>query len=408
MGSPGVITTGIASSRAVLAAPPDLWSYSTLKEVAACPLRYCLQRATYPDLGDRKGYPPLPSVGALIGNVVHGALETVVKAMAGAGVESPQAESGADVIRSLGGLTSVVEKELARQLAPLKDNTRLSKDRQRRIAIDLEAQVPAARAQVQTYLSRTRFVPGARRAESSSGGSQPRAFVRCELGEGSHAEVVLVAEGPRLCGRVDLLTISGDRVDIIDYKTGSEADGHADQLRLYAWLWGADEKINPRGLDVASLTLVYRDNDVTVDVPSANQMVILSQEFATKIADADSEISSGNPTAKPSQENCRNCAVRHLCASYWAAGAPKPSDVERGRVFDYEGVIGEQNGQRSWWLLSDAGHPELLLRTTAPSPPFASGDRVRFLGLRREVDPQADRAIGSLTVATEVFQVELA
>lgn len=369
--SPRALTTGIASSRAVLAPPPARWSYSTLKEVTACPLRYCLLRATYPGLGDHKGYPSLPSVPALFGHIVHGALETVVKAMAEAGVESPQAESAADVIRDLGGFTSVIEKELARHLAPLKDSTRLSKDRQRKIAIDLEAQVADARAQVQTYLSRTKFVPGAQHTASSSGGGQPRRSVSRELGEGSHAEVELVADGQGLYGRVDLLIISSDRVDVIDYKTGGESDGHADQLRLYAWLWGADDKVNPRRLGVASLTAAYRDRDVDVEVPRADQMAILSQELATKIANANREITSGNPTANPSQENCRACAVRHLCASYWTAIAPKLSDVEQGEFFDYEGVIGEQNGQRSWWLTSDASHPELLLRTT--TPPSTSG-----------------------------------
>lgn len=406
--SPRTFATGIASSRAMLAAPPARWSYSTLKEATACPLRYCLQRATYPDLGDHKGYPSLPSVSALFGNIVHGVLETVVKAMAEAGVESPQSESAANVIRDLGGFTSVVERELARQLAPLKHNMRLSKDRQRRIAIDLEAQVADARAQVQTYLSRTRFVPGPRRATSGSGNAQPRAFVRRELGEGSHAEVELVAERQRLYGRVDLLTLSRDQINIIDYKTGGESDGHVDQLRLYAWLWGADDKVNPRRRDVTSLTAAYRDHDVTVDVPGPEQLIALSHELATKVADADREIASGAPLAKPSQKNCRHCAVRHLCVSYWITVAPKLSDVGQGEFFDYEGVIGEQNGQRSWWLLNDAGYPDLLLRTTTSTPPFASGERFRFLGLRRDIDPQVAWPIGSLTVATEAFRVESA
>ncbi|MDQ4215062.1 PD-(D/E)XK nuclease family protein [Microbacterium capsulatum] len=404
--SPGALATGIAFSRAVLVGPPARWSYSTLEEASSCPLRYCLRRATYPDLGHQEGYPSVPSVPALFGNVVHGALEVVVKAMADAAVESPQAESAAEVIRDLGGFTSVVENELANQLASLKDNMRLSKDLHRRIAIDLEARVADARAQVQTYLSRTKFVSGPRHSTQAAEGGRSRAFVRQELGAGSHPEVELVAERERLYGRVDLLMISDDRVDIIDYKTGGESDGHADQLQLYAWLWGADEKVNPRGLGVASLTAAYRDQDVSIDVPNADQMAVLSLEFATKIADADGEIASGSPTARPSQENCRYCAVRHLCASYWATIAPKLSDINQGDLFDYEGVIGEQNGQRSWWLLNDAGRPELLLRTTTPAPPFASGDRVRLLGLRRGADPQTDWPIGSVTVATEAFRVE--
>lgn len=112
--SPGVIETGIALSRAVLTAPPEYWSYSTLKAVAECPRRYCLERAWYPDLGDRAGYPSLPSVTSLLGGVIHGALEAVVKALADAGVESPQTQEATGVLRNLGGLTAVVENETSR------------------------------------------------------------------------------------------------------------------------------------------------------------------------------------------------------------------------------------------------------------------------------------------------------
>ena len=405
--SPGIIDTGVASSRAVLAPPPRQWSYSTLAQVEACPLRYCLERATYPDLDDRKGYPSLPSVPAIFGNIVHGALEVVLKAMANAGVDSPQAEAATKVIRDLGGFTVVIEEELARQLAPLATNTRIPKDRRRRIAFDLEAKISDARAQVQTYLSRTTFIPGTPRVHSNPDNYLSQNPERRELRDGTHAEVELVSEEQRLRGRIDLLTVSGEWVAIVDYKTGGEADAHANQLRFYALLWGADRARNPRSLRVANLTVAYPDHDTDIEVPSDEDLATLSEELAAQIGAADLETSSGNPTANPSQENCRYCAVRHLCAAYWTSIAPKTGNVQRGEFFDYEGVIGEQNGQRSWWLLNDAGKPELLLRAVTPTPPFAVGDRVRFLGLRYDSDPELESPIGSLTVATEVFRMQL-
>lgn len=402
-----IIDTGISSSRAVLAPPPAQWSYSALVQVEACPLRYCLERAIYPDLDGRKGYPSLPSVPAMLGNIVHGALEVVVKAMADAGVDSPHAEAATRVIRDLGGFTAVIEAELARQMAPLANNARVSKDRQRRIALDLEAKISDVRAQVQTYLSRTRFVPCTARVRGALDGSQPSEPERYELREGSHAEVELVAEELRFRGRVDLLTISGDQVAIVDYKTGSEADVHADQLRLYALLWSVDRAKNPRHLPVASLTAAYCDHDTSVDLPSDDDLATYSVELAARIVEAEREISSGAPAARPSQDNCRYCPVRQLCTVYWASVPPQLVNTQRGDFFDYEGVIGEQNGQRSWWLLNDTGDPELLLRTTTPTPPFEVGDRVRFLGLRHDNNPELEFPIGSLTVATEGFQMQL-
>lgn len=43
-----VLETGVASGWAVLPGPPAMWSYSSLKDVETCPLRYALSRADYP------------------------------------------------------------------------------------------------------------------------------------------------------------------------------------------------------------------------------------------------------------------------------------------------------------------------------------------------------------------------
>jgi len=401
------LDTGVESGRALLPGPPDRWSYSSLKDVRDCALRYALTRASYPDLWDGWGYPPLPSTPAIFGNVVHGALEIVVKALTDAGVESPKTEAASQVLRGLGGLTTVVESRMDEELAPLESNPRLSKDRCRRIARELRDQVSLACVQVQTYLSRSSFVPNApRKAIAQAGSGASPGPLRVALTDGSHAEVRLIADGLRLYGRVDLLTISGEVVTIVDYKTGAEAEGHGDQLALYALLWMLDQQANPRKRPVSTLTAAYRDSDILVDVPTTDELSLLAVSLSATVAQADAELVSGEPLASPSTENCGRCAVRHLCSSYWREVAPALDGVSEGAWFDYEGIIGEQNGQRSWWLLGTvSGKPELLLRTSSPEVPFAEGNHVRFLGLRRDADPEVPAPVASLTVTTESFRV---
>ncbi|WP_324012662.1 PD-(D/E)XK nuclease family protein [Microbacterium sp. JZ37] len=405
----GMLDTGIARSRALLPSPPSYWSYSSLKEIEACPRRFALARATYPDLWDGRGYPSLPSTRALFGDVVHSTLEVVVKALAEAGVESPQAVEATMVLRDLGGITAVVEEVVTKQLAPLEGNPRVDLDRHRRIARELRAQIPDARVQVQTYLSRTVLVPrpsassDMRDGSAAARGGQP---TRRALGKGSHAEAVLVADELRLLGRVDLLTISGVSVDIVDYKTGVEAPGHHEQLRLYALLWDADRQANPARLPAASLTVAYRDRDVDVPVPSSADLDALRVAVSALIEYADVELKSTLPTPLPSPANCERCAVRHLCAAYWDESTQELTAIGDGEWFDYEGKIGKQNGQRSWWVIDpETGIQRLLLRTTSATPPFATGDHVRLLGLRHELDPETNAPVALLTAASEVFQV---
>lgn len=374
-----------------------------LKDVAACPRRYALERANYPELWARAGYPPLPTAPALFGNVVHGALEVVIKALTEAGVESLEAVEATEVLREIGGLTAVVEEVATRQLAPLDANPRLDDDRRRRIGRELRAQTAEARGQVQMYLSRTDFVPGAARVSVQSRGTGGP-LRRSALGQGSHAEVRLIIDELRLLGRLDLLTINGTAVDIVDYKTGAESTEHQDQLRLYALLWDRDQVANPAHLETASLTAAYRDRDVTVQVPSASELQGLAATLAGEVQKADAELISGEPTPVPSEVNCRRCEVRQLCAAYWEEVVPKFAEIPDGTWFDYQGTVDEQHGLHSWWLVGDAGDtPEFLLRTQPSRRLFAEGDRVRFLGLRRESDPETGSPVAALTVKTEVF-----
>jgi hypothetical protein len=401
-----VLETQVAKSRAVVSAPPEFWSYSTLKEVGECPRRFALTHARYPDLWDRPMYPTLPNPAALFGNVVHAALEVVVRAFVDAGVTSVNGVEGTDVLRELCGLTSIVEDATTKELAPLDDNPRLTNDQRRRLARNLRARAPEARMQVQTYLSRTPFTPSANAhaVNPSPGASAPR---RRALQEGSHAEVRLVAPDLSLTGRIDLLTIAGPSVTIVDYKSGAPSAAHQEQLWLYALLWVSDDVANPDGRAVDALVAAYRERDAAVETPSAAELDDMAKAYGTRVGDANSELRSSDPPAKPSEEGCRFCSVRQLCNTYWERMVPEVASVNEGAWFDFEGVVGARNGPHSWWMARPGSRqPELLLRTSSQAVPLVEGDRIRMLGLHRASDPELTKPVATFTSTSEVFRLE--
>jgi hypothetical protein len=85
---------------------------------------------------------------------------------------------------------------------------------------------------------------------------------------------------------------------------------------------------------------------------------------------------------------------------------PDPVGLPGGTWFDYEGIVGQQNGIKSWWMLErDSGKTELLLRTTSVRRSLVLGQRLRLLGLRRDDDPEAGSTVATLTANSEVFLV---
>ncbi|MFL0241974.1 PD-(D/E)XK nuclease family protein [Mycobacterium sp. SMC-17] len=404
-----VYKTGVAASQALLPAPPSNWSYSALKEVEACPRKYALSRARYPDLWGGRGYPRLPTTAALMGDVIHDALETIVTALADHGCRSATGPAAIGVLRGLNGLTAVVERSLARRLERLMDNPRIDAERRRRLTRDLGARVADGRAQVQEHLSRLTFAANPPAAPSEHGGEYglPRPPRRRPLPTGAHPEVPLTAEGVRLHGQVDLIVVTDSHARIVDYKTGVEDAGHIEQVQMYALMWSLDRTANPAGIPATELVVSYPRVDVSLIGPSADELHAQKREIIDRIAAADRAEEDDVPTAVPSPEGCALCHVRQLCDTYWQDVAADPTEVPDGAWFDLEAVVGPPNGVNSRWMLSPGtGRRLLLLRTTPASAALKDGDTVRILGLRAHTDPDTD---GDITVAymsasAEVFR----
>jgi hypothetical protein len=209
----------------------------------------------------------------------------------------------------------------------------------------------------------------------------------------------------RVKGRVDLLMVFPDRVEIIDYKTGAHDPGHLDQLRFYAMLWDQDDVANSARTPLGVLTASYPTNEVTIPPPKESELLALVASTSVRIADADSQVEAEAPVAVTG-EHCRLCPVRSICTAYWQEMTPDPVAL-RGRTwFDYEGIVGQQNGIKSWWMLDRGSRKtELLLRATSVGRPLEPGQRLRLLGLRRDDEPEVESTVATLTANSEVFLV---
>ena len=94
---------------------PSLWpeappwmSYSTLSDLEACPRRWALSAAEYPNVWEGSGYPRPPRQAALEGTVVHLSLQKITHALVGSGCASLSDENVISTLRKLGGYTAVV------------------------------------------------------------------------------------------------------------------------------------------------------------------------------------------------------------------------------------------------------------------------------------------------------------
>ena len=405
-GGRDTFATGVRATRGVWPGPPSRWSYSSLSEAEICPRRWMLVRADYPDLWTGRGYPQKPSPAALFGDVVHAALETILRAYRVAGCSSVQDPSTVAVLRSLGGLTGLVERCIDERLRQLATNPRAS-ERIAEFWTTLSAQVPEMRRRVQEIISRVPLSPVVPTPATSSQDAMTSS-TQAALGVGSHPEVTLRADDVRMLGRVDLITITPDQAEIVDYKTGVPDTHHRDQLRAYALLWSLDTSRNPSGRPATKLVVAYADRDDIFDAPTATELLHLAAGLNARIDIAEVALIERPPPARPSPDICPLCPVRQICDEYWASPVSRPTKLTDGDRFDMEGRVIERNGPRSWVISPLRGERSVLLRTLSESVELVVGASVRAVGLVLVEDEETDLIIGAMTRASETFVMDAA
>ena len=382
---------------------PDHWSYSTLKEIEACPRQYVLGRASYPELWDRSGISRSDRIRQ------HCSATSSTMRWRGSSRRSsrpaaphPTRPRPSQCYVNWAATQRWPLRRWQARLARLDGNPRVDEDRRGRLQQLLEDRIPEARTEIQGYLQRMALIPKPTAARGGRGGIVPK---RRPLGVGSHPEASLRADELRVKGRVDLITVTAEGADIVDHKTGAQDPSHLDQLRFYAMLWDQDEVANSARTPVGTLTASYPTTEESLPAPdAAKNWPTLASRTAERVAAADGQVVVRCPGSARLASRAAYCSVRSLCDAYWSEVVPDPAEVTDGTWFDYEGVVAAQNGVKSWWMRDPHDRRKMLVRTP-PGRQLSPGQRLRILGLRREDDPELEAPVATLTTSSELFVV---
>jgi hypothetical protein len=378
---------------------------TVLAEIEACPRRWALRCSKYDSVWSGTGYPPKMHLSALEGIVVHACLQTIIDALLQAGCTKVHDECAVRVMEGLGGYTKVIAEEIDREVRRFHGNPRVSGTLESTME-RLRSRIPELRLRTQVLLESVRLSDQSNERIESRETDHRKA-----LAVGSYSEIVLECLDIGWKGRVDLLVISRDGCEILDFKTGERDERHADQLQTYAMLWTRDVEHNPNKTGVTKLTLVYRDGEVSVPVPSAQGLATLCDGLTKRRKVAIQDVSHRPPSARPTLENCRWCDVRHLCEAYWQVGNLESMCATMGETprCDLEIRIVEQHGLRSWEaVIENCGRAKpgeaILLRTPAACE-FSRNTRLRILdGQILNDESFGDTLVVGIDQSSEVFE----
>lgn len=378
--------------------PPQWMSFYRLRDIESCPRRAALRSASYPEIWDRPGYPPVLHLSALLGQVVHSSVRTLSAKLAESGCRSASEADAVAVLTKVGGLSRVIQKAIETAFGEQSANPRGIAARPA-LRDAVLAHLPQIREQIQVTLSRLHFgVSSIRGEHPRRNQTRPSSFNR------SYYEIELRAPQLGWVGVADYIGVFGDFCEIIDFKTGDPDEEHGLQLLVYALLWARDQKINPERRLANKLTISYRTGAVDVPVPSETELSELERQIGARTHDAREAISKSPTDALPSIENCCYCDVRHLCGAYWDPGTMRRLSKQTDTSIPYtdlQATIIRRHAAKCWKgvvLSSPMLPPEkpILLRTSVFDNSIDDalsanpGATIRVLGARLSSDPAGD------------------
>ena len=394
--------------------PPEYISFSTLSELEACPRRWALRSASYPQVWCHQGYPLPLHPAALEGTVMHLAIEKITRALSDRGCPSMRDPMAVKILMELGGITAVLGESIELTLQGYIDNPRATPvlDRARK---HLTGHTADMRSRIQGFLSRVHLQP---RPNSKLPGdsAKDRRTLRGRLPMGAHSEVKLEVGEMGWRGVVDLLTIAETTCEIRDFKTGVPKEHHELQLRIYALLWWLDRARNPTGRLVDRIVISYDSGDVNLPSPGVNELKELRSELCTRRTAVIDALNIFPPEARPNPTNCRYCSVRHLCDAYWRE--PFPAEAQESRFGDLQLELTERHGPMSWDGVVEycprlVNGSQILLRTVDLPFDLYPGLTLRVLNVHLSppdedsVEASPMIALASMGAASEAFVIKI-
>ncbi len=395
--------------------PPSEMSISLLYEIEDCPHKWALERADYPQIWDGRGYPSRVHIPSITGTIVHSSVERIMGELVKAGCSSMRDERVIDVMRSLGGYTTVIRSYIEQATGAYKGNPRME-SRIDSIHSSLLASTSEIRSKVQLMVGRMNLdnigAPTTKHPTANS------AKQRGSLPYGIHSEVDMYVPGLHWKGRADLVILTDSLCELIDFKTGEHNERHEFQMRTYALLWYKDQVLNPTSRPANKLTLSYLHESVDVSVPTGHSLGTVEHEILERWNRCLGVLVISPPSPRPDTDKCLFCDVRHLCEKYWNISIGHGCVPQTGKtdLADLEITLMEQFSPMSWNIIVDAGYyskPGLLASLRIPPNHYLAQcaqpkDRLRILNAGVFLAPIQEQSspIVTLNSISEVFVME--
>ncbi len=407
MAASGLGLNGTTDGPALWPDPPTEMTVTTLVEIESCPRRWALSVAYYPEIWERRGYPPRLHLGKVAGTVVHRAIETITKGLVSAGCASVQDPAAFKVMKRLGGYTNIINECIDGVLFRFTDNPRA----QRLLefaARSLRARAPELRFRTQTMLSRVRLSPTA--VPQARGSSSKK---RGPLTIGVFPEVEFRAKQIQWKGRADLLVLSPDVCEITDFKTGPPNETHELQIQVYALLWSRDKDLNPTRRLADRLVLAYEGDEVEVATPGDTELEVIEESIVTRGNASREAVYQSPPEARSGPDHCPYCGVRQLCSEYWTPRTQRKMAEPGGdeRFGDIELTLTGRHGPSSWdarvQLSRNLPSGMTAVLQTSENIELQFGARLRVLDAAIAVDAEDQDwpAVITLRAMSEVYVV---
>lgn len=366
------------------AAPPELWSSSSLDEVGACPRRWQLLRSRW---GDYERFPMRPHPAAIEGQIVHDGLDRLARSCGQRGNPTfgttafMEAAAEADFF---GGFAKAVvdwQERLARHPRPGPP-----------FRLRTTPQELANRA---VRLFREQYRPGAGEGRTAasvgSGAVEHAGMLRAR---GALSEVKLRHPNLPFLGVLDRVQLTGEGVEVVDFKSGKASEKHRTQLVRYALLWWRVASEMP-----TRITAQYLDGRESWKVGEA-ALVEVEGAIAGAIAALTDHL-SGRPAPARAGPGCAWCPVRARCDDGWALGEEHARSEGRG---DAELTVVGPSGPHGFLGRDGAGGEVAVVHEAAVAPlvpEVGVGQVVRVVdGVRKEKGKELE-----IRAWTEVFMV---
>ncbi len=376
-----------------------------------------LKSSTYSEIWTKPGYPEKPTSSSLEGSVIHKALEVITNTFVTHNCSNQSSPEAPGIMKTLGGISSVLTKCVQSSLAELNSNPRA--------IIHIEhlgntclRNLPNLRFKTQTMLSRVNL---AKRQSIKNPikriGTGAHAHPQ-KLKNGSYTEFKILIEELKFIGIIDILTITEDSCEIRDFKTGEMNDKHISQVKIYALLWYLDSLHNPNHRRIDKITLSYKQGDVSVPAPNVIELNQLKVDLIERLKTAKKNIIVSKPQSYPSHDNCSFCQVRQLCNHYWQFLESNTIENlhETSQYMDLQLKLLRTQGRSSWNAEIESSSAlksktQIVFKCRIPPFDLYSGQTLRVLNIpvgdiQAEYEGESnDTTMATYSKNTEVFLI---